>query len=127
MKSSLEVRIPFLDHRLIELVNAMPPTMKIRGSEQKYVLRRALRDIVPAEILAGSKRGFGIPVKYWFRGELKPFARDLLLSSSSRIGQFMRPGAVERLLANHERGGRDLSDRIWALLVLEQWCRSFGI
>jgi asparagine synthase (glutamine-hydrolysing) len=127
MKSALEVRIPFLDHRVVELVNAMPADLKIRGGTQKYILRRLLRHIVPPEILAGRKRGFGIPIKHWFRGELRAFARERLLSPSSRNRRFLRPAAVEGLLASHDRGGRDLSDRIWTLLVLEEWCRRSGV
>ncbi len=127
MKNSLEGRIPLLDHRLVELVNAMPSDMKIRGGTQKYILRRLADGVVPPEIIAGPKRGFGIPLKYWLRGDLKSFARDLLLSSRSRSDRFLQRRAVERLLDSHDRQGRDLSDRIWALLVLEQWCRCFNM
>jgi asparagine synthase (glutamine-hydrolysing) len=123
MRCALEVRIPFLDYRVVELANAMPATMKVCGATQKYVLRRLLRDVVPVEVLAGPKRGFGIPIRHWFRGELKRYARDRLLGTSSRSREYILPGAVERLLGAHERGGRDLSERIWTLLVLEEWCR----
>jgi asparagine synthase (glutamine-hydrolysing) len=83
-----------------------------------------MRDLLPPEVLAGPKRGFGIPIKYWFREKLKAFARDVLVSPASRIGRFVRPEMVLRILASHDRGGRDLSERIWVLLVLEQWCRT---
>ena len=127
MRSALEVRIPFLDHRLAELVNAMPAQLKLRGRTQKYILRQLLQPVVPPEVLTAPKRGFGIPIKHWFRNGLKSFARELLLSPSSRSGRFLQPSSVENLLASHDRGGRDLSDRIWALLVLEQWCRCFRV
>ena len=127
MRHGLESRIPFLDHRLVELVNSMPADMKIRGTTQKFVLKRMAEGIVPREILAGPKKGFGIPLKYWLRADLNSFARDLLLSPQSRSGRFLRPAAVKRLLDDHDRGGRDFSDRIWTLLVLEQWCRCFSV
>jgi asparagine synthase (glutamine-hydrolysing) len=127
LKNGLEVRIPFLDHRLVELVNSMPVDLKLRGGVRKYILRRLLRDDVPAEILAAPKRGFGMPLKHWLRGELHDFARDLLLSSDSRSAAYFERSAVERLLASHDRGGRDLSERIWTLLVLEQWCRAVPV
>jgi asparagine synthase (glutamine-hydrolysing) len=127
LKSALEVRVPFLDHRLVELVNSMPAELKLHGNTSKYILRRVLQDIVPPEVLSGPKRGFGIPIRHWFRGQLEPFARDLLLSSGSRSARFLRRTAVRRLLDSHRRGGRDLSDRIWTLLVLEEWCRRFSI
>jgi len=127
MKNSLEVRIPFLDHRLVDYVNSLPPDLKIAGKVQKYLLRSVFSKFVPQEILSGPKRGFAIPIKYWFRNELKSFARDLLLSNDSRIQKFIRKNAIEKLLLNHERGRRDLSERIWSLLVLEQWCRKAGL
>lgn len=127
MKNSLEVRIPYLDHRIVELVNAMPPQLKVRGKTQKYVLRQLLTGVVPDEVLAGPKRGFGIPIKHWFRGRLKSVARDLLLSPSSRCHRYVNPAFVQRLLDAHDRGRRDLSERIWTLLVLEEWCRAFDV
>jgi asparagine synthase (glutamine-hydrolysing) len=126
MRCALEVRIPFLDHRVVELANAMPATLKVRGATQKYVLRRVLRDVVPGEVLAGPKRGFGLPIRHWFRGQLKAYAHERLLGPSSLSREYVLPAAVERLLEAHERGGRDLSERIWTLLVLEEWCRLQG-
>lgn len=123
MRHGLESRIPFLDHRLVEFVNSMPSNMKVRNGEQKYVLKRMAAHVVPPQILGGKKRGFGVPLKYWLRAELNTFARELLLSHDSRSEQFLRPAAVRKLLDDHDRGQRDFSDRIWALLVFEQWCR----
>ena len=127
MKNSLEVRVPFLDHTVVEWVNAMPTDMKLRGNRRKYVLKQVLRDLLPAEVLDRGKRGFGMPIKHWFRGDLDGFARDLLLSPSNRSQRFFRPDAVRRLLDGHQRGLRDLSRRVWAVLWFEQWCRTFGI
>ncbi len=126
MKNALEVRVPFLDHRVVQLANSLPSHLKIRGTTQKYILRKLAADLLPAAILSGEKRGFGIPIKHWFRSELKHAARDLLLSSASHVGDFVQRSAMERLLSAHERGGRDFSDRIWSLVVLEQWLRTVG-
>ena len=127
MRSSLETRIPFLDHRLVEMVNTLPWEMKIRGGTQKHILKQLARQVVPAEILSAPKRGFGVPLKYWLRDELNNFARDLLLSPSRQSDRLLDRSAVATLLDNHDRGGRDLSDRIWSLLVFEQWCRCFNV
>jgi asparagine synthase (glutamine-hydrolysing) len=122
MRSALEVRIPFLDHRLVEFVNALPAGLKRRRGTTKYLLRRAMSDVLPPEVIQGPKQGFGIPIKYWLRDELGTFARERLLSPGGRALDYLNRAAVENVLRSHQRGGRDLSDRIWALLVLEEWC-----
>ena len=124
MKNALEVRVPLLDHRIVELANSMPAALKLNRTTTKFILRKALAEVVPREVLTGPKRGFGIPIRHWFRGELESFANDHLLSPSSRSSTFLQRTAVKDLLDGHRRGRRDLSDRIWALLVFEEWCRS---
>ena len=127
MMHALEVRVPFLDHRVVEWTNAMPTDMKIRGGVRKYALKRLLSDLLPADIMTRGKRGFGIPIKHWFRSDLDGFARDMLLSPNSRSQQFFRADAVRRLLDGHGRGLRDLSRRLWTVLWFEQWCRLSGV
>ena len=125
MKSALEVRIPFLDHEVVEWVNAMPLAMKIRGSCRKYALRRVAEELLPTEVLTREKRGFGMPIKHWLRKDLDAFAEELLLSPISRSGAYFRPDVIRRIIGAHRRGGRNLSHRVWALLWFEQWCRQF--
>jgi asparagine synthase (glutamine-hydrolysing) len=127
MKHALEVRVPFLDHTVMEWVNAMPTSMKLRGGVQKYVLKKMLADLLPAEILQRSKKGFGIPMNHWFRGDLDGFARDLLLGPDNRSRRFFRLERISALLEGHRRNRRDLSTRLWALLWFEQWCRSLNV
>ncbi len=127
MKSALEVRVPFLDHTVVEWVNAMPTDMKLRGGCSKYILKRMLHDLLPADILQRPKRGFGIPIRNWLRGDLVSFAHDLLLSPNSRCARLFDRAELSRLVERHQRGPRDLSRRLWALLWLEQWCRCFGM
>ena len=125
MAHSLELRAPFLDHRLAELALGLPDTLKQQGSQGKVALRRAFAPDLPAEILERGKAGFGVPVSQWFRGELRGLAAHALLDPSTvRRGQF-RAGAVEQLLAAHTSGRADHGERIWALLMLELWQRRY--
>jgi asparagine synthase (glutamine-hydrolysing) len=127
MKHALEVRVPLLDPRVVEWANAMPPEMKVRGNIQKYIFKKMLADLLPEEILSRPKHGFGVPIKHWFRDNLDGFARDLLLSPSSRCHRFFRPERIQQVLDNHGRRCRDLSVKVWTLLWFEQWCRTFKV
>jgi asparagine synthase (glutamine-hydrolysing) len=122
MLVSLETRVPLLDHILMEHVAAMPPALKFRGGAGKYVLKQAMRDLLPPAILTRSKMGFGVPLGRWFRNELKTFVADVLLSSRGRSRGIIRPEAVSRLLQRHAGGRHDLSVAIWSLMCFELWC-----
>jgi asparagine synthase (glutamine-hydrolysing) len=122
MLVSLETRVPLLDHVLMEHVAAMPSTMKFRAGEGKYVLKQAVRHLLPPAIVHRRKMGFGVPLGRWFRNELKPFVGDVLLGERSRTRGIIRPEAVSALLARHARGGEDLSVALWSLLCFELWC-----
>jgi asparagine synthase (glutamine-hydrolysing) len=124
MQNSLELRPPFLDHRLVEFGNNCPPRLRVRGGTGKYILKRAVSKYLPHEILHRRKMGFGIPIKHWFREGLHDIAEDMLLSSSSASLSFLNRRGVSELLRAQRRGMRDLSRRIWSLIMLEQWCRS---
>ena len=121
MLVSLETRVPLLDHILMEHVAAMPPALKFRGGAGKYVLKQAMRDLLPPAILTRSKMGFGVPLGRWFRNELKTFVADVLLSSRARSRGIIRPEAVSRLLQRHAEGRHDLSVAIWSLMCFELW------
>jgi asparagine synthase (glutamine-hydrolysing) len=123
MASSLELRAPFLDHELAELALGLPDALKQRGGRGKVALRRAFAADLPDEILRRGKRGFGVPVSRWFRGELRELARGLLLDERSRRRGWFRPQAVETLLEEHAAGRRDNGPRIWSLVMLELWLR----
>jgi asparagine synthase (glutamine-hydrolysing) len=125
MQNSLEIRPPFLDHRIVELGNRCPPSLKLRRGIGKYILKRAVREYLPAETLHRPKMGFGIPIKHWFREGLEGLAEDTLLGPTSRSASFLERRAVSNLLHAHQRGMRDLSRKIWSLVVLEQWCRLY--
>jgi asparagine synthase (glutamine-hydrolysing) len=125
MAVSLESRVPLLDHRLMELVAAMPSSLKLRDGEGKYLLKRAMAPHLPTDILARRKMGFGVPLGAWFRGELRDMVRDLLLAPRTRQRGLFKPSWIERLLQVHDAGRRDCSARLWALLCFELWLRQW--
>jgi asparagine synthase (glutamine-hydrolysing) len=127
MQNSLEVRVPFLDHTLVEFVNGAPLLRKRKPGRSKAPLRALLERELPAEVHARGKQGFGIPIRDWFKGRLVDYVRQTLLAPDARATRFIRPAAVSRLLEDEARGGRDLSRKIWALLVLEHWCREYRV
>ena len=125
MAHGLEGRSPFLDHPLVELALRLPSRLKRRGGEGKLVLRRAVADLLPAEILGRPKRGFGIPVSAWLRGELREMSEDVLFSASARRRPFFEAGAVPALFDAHVSGRADHGGRLWLLLMLELWSTRF--
>lgn len=123
MAASLELRAPLLDHEVLTLGVSLPGTLRTRGHTGKIALRRAFADLVPAELAARPKTGFGVPIGAWLAGELRELAHDLLLGPPARARGLFRPEAVARLLDEHESGRRDHAHRLWCLLVLELWQR----
>lgn len=129
MASSVEVRVPFLDRELAEFVAwNVPPELKLRGRmlpTTKYILRQAMRGILPAEVLAQPKAGFAAPVDYWLAHDLKELVDDLLSESQVRKRGMFRPAAVRGLVEEHRSGKRDWSMQLWQLLTLELWMQVF--
>jgi asparagine synthase (glutamine-hydrolysing) len=125
MAASIESRVPFLDHKLVEFAASLPPRLKLRGFTTKWILREAVRPIIPPEVLSRPKMGFPVPFGLWMRGQWSTVARDVLLDSRSRQRGIVEPAAVERLIAAHESGATNGSDAIWSLLNLELWYRTF--
>jgi asparagine synthase (glutamine-hydrolysing) len=125
MLSSLETRAPLLDHELIELAARMPSSFKLNGGETKYILKKAMEGILPDDILYRRKMGFGVPLIHWFKKDLTEYARDLLLSKQARERGLFNAKHVETVLNTHQKKGRDLSARIWALLFFEQWAKNW--
>jgi asparagine synthase (glutamine-hydrolysing) len=125
MATSLEVRVPYLDHRLVERAAALPVTWKLRGGDTKWVLKRATRRLLPRFIRNRPKHGFDVPVSAWLRGGLRETVRDCLASGSEIEARFLRRGSVSDLARRHLDGGEEHGERLWALLVLEAWLRTF--
>jgi asparagine synthase (glutamine-hydrolysing) len=129
MASSVEVRVPFLDRELAEFAAwNIPPNLKLKGflrPTTKHILRRAMRDLLPAEVLRQPKAGFAAPVDYWLAHDLKEMVDDLL--SETNIGKrgLFRPESVRRFVHEHRSGAEDWSMQIWQFLTLENWMRIF--
>lgn len=122
MAVSLESRVPLLDHRIVELATSIPPQIKFRGGATKYILRRAVRNIIPREILdRKDKMGFPVPVSEWFQGELKDFVQSILLSERARSRHIYKSEEVEKAIRRERKFGR----QIWGPLCLELWFREF--
>ncbi|HEX5707265.1 MAG TPA: asparagine synthase (glutamine-hydrolyzing) [Pyrinomonadaceae bacterium] len=125
MAVSLEARSPFLDHHVMEFAASLPERMKLRGLTTKYLLKRVLKKLLPAENLSRRKMGFGVPIGHWFRGEMKDFVRGRLLSERFASRGLFDGRAVARLVEEHTEGRREHSAQLWTLLMLELWFERF--
>src|SRR5438445_676290 len=121
MACGLEVRAPFLDRPLVELAGRIPPQLKLVGWQTKYILKRALRDLLPKAILVRRKQGFGVPIGLWLRGPLRCALQERLAPERvARLGLF-NPEATTRLMTEHLNGARDHKKVLWALLMFDAW------
>src|SRR5438445_6541825 len=127
MATSQELRVPFLDHRLIEWAAGLPARAKLRSGVGKWLLREAARERLPAECTAPGKRGFTVPVANWFRRQLHAPVRDALLASDSLARARFGETAVRRLLDDHLAGRSDRKEELYSLWVLELWRKRFEV
>jgi len=125
MANSLEVRCPFLDHRLAELAATIPPAWKMSHGTGKAILLEAIGDRLPAELRNRPKMGFDVPLSLWFRGPLRELLADHLLAGECLERRILSPGFVRYLIEEHQSGRRDNSHWLWALLMLELWLREW--
>jgi asparagine synthase (glutamine-hydrolysing) len=126
MLTSLEVRVPILDHLFLEWVTGLPPEWKMRGKKQKYILTKLAERVgVPKEVLNRPKQGFTLPLGHWMRNELKDLIMSVLMDSSTRQRGYFNAQGVQRLLDEHFQARRDHSARIWRFLMFELWQRNF--
>ena len=125
MAYGLETRSPFLDHHVVELAARMPIGLKRRRGVSKAILIDTFSDMLPKSIQTRSKMGFGVPLAPWMRSDLEPLLRSLLLDSTALSRGYFRPEAIERLIDDHVNAKWDHSSRLWALLCLESWHRTF--
>jgi asparagine synthase (glutamine-hydrolysing) len=127
MAHSLEVRAPFLDHRLAELVNQVKFDVKLPGGRQKYLLRKLMERFLPAEFLWRRKQGFCVPLGFWFKEGLNEYIGQKLLATRAMVAHVFDRAAVERLIGEHRSLKRDWSAALWALLMFESWCARYQI
>src|SRR6266566_4433250 len=121
MATSVEARVPFLDHHLVEYAMSLPIGLKIKGGSGKYILKRALEKVLPTELLYRPKRGFGAPIREWFRADTGEGLAGLIMNSSIRRRELFDYAFIARLIDEHRRGARDWSFHLWALLNLSLW------
>lgn len=125
MAASIESRVPFLDHKLVEFSARLPERMKLRGATTKYILRQSMKDVLPEEILSRSKMGFPVPVGAWFRGAFREVIDEYVLSERVVSRGIFDADFVRSLVRRHQEPGEDHSERLWALVNFEIWQRQF--
>lgn len=125
MSTSLESRVPFLDHKLVEFAMGIPANLKVRNMSGKYLLRRAMTERVPREVLNRSKKGFPTPIRPWLRNQLFGKVSAILTDGRMAARDIVKPEAVQRLLAEHRHGSSRATEGCWRLLNFELWCRIF--
>jgi asparagine synthase (glutamine-hydrolysing) len=125
MATSLESRVPFLDHKLVEFTCRLPERLKLRGGTTKYVLRESMKGVLPEQILTRSKMGFPVPIGAWFRGAYAGVIDEYVLSDRALGRGIYSPEFVRDLVRRHQTGGENHSERLWALVNFEIWQRQF--
>lgn len=123
MAHSLEVRVPLLDHRLVEWASSLPPELKLRGGTGKYIFKKALEADLPTEVLYRTKMGFSVPMAAWLRGPLAQRARDALTGGAIAECGYFEPTVLDRLLSEHASGRADHGTTLWSLLTLDAFLR----
>lgn len=125
MSNSLEVRSPFLNHKLVEFVYSLDTNLKFRRFNQKYILKKSMEDYILKKIVYRKKHGFGIPLGRWLRNGLHGFSRKILSEENVRKLDFLNYEYIEKLLGDHESGRKDNRKQIWSLIVLVTWFNNF--
>jgi len=121
MAHALEVRVPLLDHKLVDWMSGIPPELKLKGAEGKYVFKKALEPHLSDDILYRDKMGFAIPVASWFRGPLKEKLRNKILHGKLAETGYFNQSYLETLIKDHQSGVRDYSAGLWSLLMFESF------
>jgi asparagine synthase (glutamine-hydrolysing) len=125
MAASLESRVPFLDHKLVEFTSSLPERLKLHGWTTKYVLRQSMKDVLPRQILMRPKMGFPVPIGAWFRGPYAQVLDEYVLGSRAMERGIFNTETVRTLVNQHQRGVANHSERLWSLVNLEMWFRRF--
>jgi len=125
MAVSLEVRVPLLDHRIVEFAFGLPPGYRLQNKTGKYLLKKLLERYLPAEQVYRYKQGFAVPLAQWFRGELREPLLDMLSPRMIRNVGLFNPEIVQRMVDMHMTGRWDFSKKIWQVLVAQVWANRF--
>ncbi len=121
MANSLEVRVPLLDHEMIELAFQIPSSMKIKNFEGKYILKKALEHSLPKNLLYRKKQGFAVPLNKWFQGDLQSYIMEELSSKNNLMNDYLNKKTVNKIIDNHILAKRDFSEQIWSILFFNVW------
>jgi len=124
MAHALEIRSPFLDHELLELTAKMPSSLKLRGYNKKYLLKKIAYKYLPKECIERPKQGFGVPLEHWFRTKLNDYLKEQLLDKKFLNLGFKREG-IEKLINDHANHKQNYANHLWALLILREWLRTW--
>ncbi|MDD1619761.1 MAG: asparagine synthase C-terminal domain-containing protein, partial [Methylococcaceae bacterium] len=119
-----EVRVPLLDHKLVEWMAGLQPDMKLRGREGKYIFKKSLESYLPDDILYRPKMGFSVPLDAWFKGPLKDKVQESLLGETMTHCGLFNHSFLEYIISQHQSGRRDYSSPIWSLLMFEAFLRT---
>jgi asparagine synthase (glutamine-hydrolysing) len=125
MANSVETRSPLLDYKLLEFSASLPSSFKIRGFSLKYIFKKAAKGMLPDKILKRPKRGFAVPVDEWFRGPLKDYLVDTVLSEKAQKRGYFNTQKIRGLVGNHSSGKANYGHHLWGLLMLELWHKRF--
>jgi asparagine synthase (glutamine-hydrolysing) len=125
MANSLEVRAPILDYKLIEFAATLPSSLKYKNGEKKYILKQALRDLLPDDILDRKKMGFDIPLAEWLRNEIKPIAENTLFNASGGLSDYFQLDEIKKLWIQHQAGRQDNSLPLWNMLMFQMWWNNY--
>ena len=124
MAVSLEMRVPFLNHRLVEFAWKTPTSMKIRNGQGKWLLRQVLYKYVPKELIERPKAGFAVPISAWLRGPLRDWAEDLLSSTKMSEENFFDPTPIRKIWQEHLSGKKNWQHQLWDVLMFQAWLRT---
>jgi len=126
MANSLEVRAPLLDYKLVEFINTIPFSLKLKNLTTKYIFKKAMDGLLPQKNIYRSKKGFGIPVARWFRKDLKPLVQEVFAEETIRSQNFFDFSYINRLLNEHFDGKKDNRKLLWTLFMFQQWLQQYG-
>ena len=127
MAHSVEARLPYLDHRIVEFAATLPPSLKIRGRRQKFLLKDLMKDKLPQSILQRSKIGFDIPAHDWLRGPLRSLLVDTLSTGLSEFPELFRPEVIQSYLRSHLEKRVNIGYHLWGLMIMFLWMKKWRI